>query len=57
MKFHIKASIVMGLFYALALAGGDYYDGERFNLFRFILNFVVLGGSWFVFEYWQLKKH
>lgn len=56
MKLHIKAAIIMGLFYALAMAGWDYHDGEPFKLFRFMLNFVVLGSSWFVFEYWQLKK-
>ncbi|MFT7085592.1 MAG: hypothetical protein ACJAV5_001311 [Vicingaceae bacterium] len=56
MKFHTKAAIVMGLFYAAAMASWDYHDGADFNPFRFLLNFIVLGSSWFVFEYWQLKK-
>ncbi len=42
-KAIIITGFLNGLFYSLAMAGFDYYDGSSFHVNMFIFNFIFFG--------------
>lgn len=55
-KTIIKEGLFGGIFYALAMAGFDYSDGEIFNVWKFIFNTSFFGIFMGLMTRYNLKK-
>lgn len=49
-------SLVSGMVYAAIMAAWDYYDGEAFNLWKFIFCFTFFGGVMGLSDLYQSRK-
>ncbi|HBO28296.1 MAG TPA: hypothetical protein DIV44_15600 [Leeuwenhoekiella sp.] len=66
MKSRLKSLLIGGCVgggvYAAIMAAFDYYDEQEFSLWKFVINFLIFGGSnafitWYSFKHVDKKQH
>ncbi|RXG30146.1 hypothetical protein [Leeuwenhoekiella palythoae] len=60
MKSRLKSLLIGGCVgggvYAAIMAAFDYYDGQEFSLWKFVINFLIFGGFMTLTTWYSLKK-